>query len=272
MLKNLLVPIDGSEYFLKAVEYAIHMASKRNVKIIGLAPINESALPVPAFQKEHEPIPVPAHIAEQVKRSIGEFKLLMTQNKLSKDHYEIKESVGNPFYNIVRESVFCDAIVVGQQCHFPPQTEKEDTLNQLLYRSSRPILFTPLSYKPIKKVVLGLDGTAPTSRILYHIINMDPFPGAKIVLVHTKEEEETYKLGDFFRKIEQYFKEEKFEVQTVTKDEPFEKAILDTTSEEGGDLIAFGIQETRFQDKVVFDWNMVRNIIKKSGLPILSLR
>lgn len=274
MLKHLLVPIDGSDNCLKAVEYAADIARGKNIQIFGLAPINEKGIPSPAIEKENEAKSIPPHIHEQVRRSTEEFKLWMAERGIPKEQYQVKTVVGNPFYRIVREAVFNDIIIIGSHCHFPPQTEKDESLDNLLYRSSRPVLFVPYTeheFQSIRNVVIGVDGTAPSSRLIYLYLLLNPFPGAKVYLVHTKREADDYHLEEFFEKIEQMFKEVAFDTESCIFDTSYEEALLTAAAQKNADAICFGIPEKRSQEGTTFDHKLARNIMRHA-LPVLTLR
>ena len=272
MYKRILIALDGSEYFLTAIEYGVYLAQGKSCHILGFAPVNEKSLLGTKKQGNQLQIKVPPHVAAQVKRSISEFQLYMTEHKIAKEQYEIKQAVGDPFYMILREATFCDILVIGEECHFPDQTQPDDSADRLLYRSSRPILFTPAKFRPVQTVIMGIDGTASASRLIYMYTHLNPFPQAKIFLVHTKWEKDTFQLDEYFQNAETYFKKYGFNVQSVELDKPFPEALLEVAQEQQGNLISFGIREELYKEKVKFDQSLVRPILDASKCPVLTLR
>ncbi|MBF0237964.1 MAG: universal stress protein [SAR324 cluster bacterium] len=273
MFSKILVALDGSkdgsQYLPVAIKYATYVAETSGCQIIGLAPINEKSLPKSNGDQSKN---IPPHITSQVKRTISEFKLSMAEHRIPASRYQIKQVVGDPFQKIVRESMFCDLVVIGRKCHFPDQTQEDNSPDRLLYRSSRPIMFTPLQFRPIKSIVIGLDGTASSSRLMHVFKHLSPFKGAAIHLVYTRWEVKTYHLEEYFDEIRRYIQSGGYDVELVVKNKKFPNAILEVAEQKNADLIAFGVREELYRDKIQFDQSIVHSIMETSKLPVFTAR
>ncbi len=262
MLKRLLVPLGDSEYSLKAMEYAIHLAGTQDIHITGLALINWM----------EKVSPIPSYVQEQVDQALEKVESLITDRKFPKERYDIKKATGNPFRQIIREAVFSDVIVIGQKCHFPPKIQEDDSLKQLMYFSSRPILFTPLKFQPVKQVVMGIDGTASFSRLFHMYQHLNPFPNGKLFLVHTQEEMEMYNLQEFLPRVEKTFRERGFQVERLTVNTSFQEGLVRVASQANADLISFGVPQEHHQGRIQFDPTLAKKIAEESQLPLFTFR
>lgn len=252
MLRSILVPLDVSEYTSAAIEMAAHMAlqkrhgESRRVIVTGLSIVDKDQFPTGRYATvvNREELERDAHAKADDLVSL--FLERTRKLGLSEDQVRCSKVMGSPFNEIVHASVFSDLILMGEQCSFPPVNQDYQTMHHLYHRASRPVLLNQKHVKEVKRVVVAMDGTASSSRMLYTFLHLNPFPQAEVVLTYSKQEEQQYQLEDFYERLKAHVEEFFRKVRVVTMDGGMEESIASLVDQEGGDLLAIGIHESHF--------------------------
>jgi nucleotide-binding universal stress UspA family protein len=256
MLKRILVPLDTSEFTRAATRMAVTMANreqavvKEPVTLFGLGLVDTDQIPtgrfadiVPREQILKEAEETAAGLIESFRRSLRELGVPEAQ-------IETKQSAGSPFRQIIRESVFCDLIVMGERCSFPPVNDDYETMHSLYHWASRPVVITERNFADgVNTVVMLMDGTAPASRMMYNFVHLEPFPGAKVVLSYSKQEEEQFGLREYFERVKTFLESFGLAVRTHPVSGELEHEITGVVREEKAQVLALGIHREHFLDR-----------------------
>lgn len=211
MVKRILVPLDNSEFSAAAIEYAAFVAKRQNASLTGLAIID-----VPGIEHSIGPSGTAGiYWAERVEKHLTED----AQNRLKKvlddfaakcetmniPHNEVLDS-GSPAEKIFNYSMFFDLVVIGLQTHFNFETSPKPghTLDKVLNHSITPVLGVPSSFKNIKNVLIGFDGSFAAAKALKKFIHLAMAKDLEIkIVIADKSEEE----ADYLKEnVDSYFK------------------------------------------------------------------
>lgn len=257
MLKRILVPLDTSEFTVAATHSAALLATTAagagtsdGIDLTGLGLVDLDQLPTGRFASLVPREQILAEAEETVRGLVEAFRKRVKEAGVSDDRVHTRQAVGSPFGEIIRESVFNDLIVLGEQCSFPPVHHDYATLRHLYHEASRPILLTRKDFNQVQTVVLAMDGTAPASRMMYTFSQLNPFPGARVVLVHSKAEAEMYKLGGFFTRVEGSLRDHGLDVRTHPVAGELESELPAVVKGEQAQVLAVGIHGTQFMDRI----------------------
>ena len=184
--------------------------------------------------------------AEEV---ITEFRALTKTLGVRENLIETSCVSGSPFREVIRKGVFCDLIVMGRKSSFPPVYHDYETLPTLFHQASRPVVIVGDTHRPLERVILAMDGTAPSSRVMYHYVHLNPFPKAKLLVIYSKGEEEQYHLTEYFRNVESYLKSFHLDVEMKRLDGEVRDEIVEVVKKEDAQVIAMGIHSEHFLDR-----------------------
>lgn len=265
MLRQILVPLDTSSFTPAATRLAADIAKhvreavgRDMVTLSGLGIVDLDQLPTGRFATLVPREEILAEARESVKSLIEAFRGQALSAGVAPDHISTHFTEGSPFQAIMHHHVFMDMVVMGESCCFPPVSVDYNTMEQLYHRASRPILITPAEPQPVKTVVMVMDGTAASSRMMYAYAHLNPFPHAKLIVVRSKLEEEYHNLKDFFERVQTYLESFKFDVTQERLEGHLLEAVPALADERGATAIAIGVHAEHFLDKVKNPLNLIR--------------
>lgn len=257
MLKRILVPLDTSEFTPAATEMAVEVALQEKVRtrdqvsVLGLGLVDTEQLPSGRFAAmvpREEVLEEARHKAEELMQA---FARQAQSLGMPAEQVQTQLEMGPPFRKIVHLSVFCDVIIVGQRCSFPPANQEFDTFNHLYHGASRPVLVTPARHVNVRRVVMVMDGSAPASRMMYFYAHLNPFPEAEVVLAYSRLELERYEtLEGFFDGVADYLRSYGLGVRMHEVETEVEDALAELVRGEDAQAIAMGIPPETFMDKL----------------------
>lgn len=258
MLRRILVPLDTSEYTVAATRTGAEMACRGSegvkaadgVTITGLGLVDLDQLPVGRFASLVPREKILAEAQETVRGLVEDFRKTAREVGVKDDRVQTRQAVGSPFREIIRESVFNDLIVLGEQCSFPPVQHDYQTLHNLYHEASRPLLLTRKDFHKVDTVVLAMDGTAPASRMMYTFVHLRPFAGARIVMTYSQVEESMYGLKDYFSRVAAFLEDYGLKVTRRPMPGELEEDIPAVVRDEGAQVLAVGIHRTQFMDRI----------------------
>lgn len=256
MLKRILVPLDTSEFTRAATRMAAHIANreqaviKEPVTLTGLGIVDLDQIPTGRFAKIVPRDQIIAEAEQTVDGLIDRFRQDARALGLPDAQVETTKASGSPFRQIIRESVFCDMIVMGEQCCFPPVNVDYETMYLLYHQASRPVLLTRADYATVDKVVMAMEGTAPASRMMYNYVHLEPFPRARVVLTYSRQEEEQYNLREYYQRVEKYLTSYHIDVRSVPVSGDLREEIAGVVNEENAQVLAFGIHREGIMERL----------------------
>ncbi len=281
MLKRILVPLDSSEFTPAAVKLAAEMAlagqkkAQEAVTIVGLALVDTDQLPTGRFASLVPREKVLKEAEKQAQELTAAFRTLAATRGMPARRIEASWVAGSPFREIIRHGVFSDIIVMTRQCSFPPANQAYDTLNNLYHWASRPVVICGDTYRPVKRVVMAMDGTAPASRMMYAYAHLNPFPKAKLRVVYSEEEESAYNLKGFFKNVQAYLKTYRLKAELMGVSGNFQTALSEVVREEKAGMLAMGIPVEHFMDKfrerLNFQEHPVQKMIGDTGASLFTV-
>lgn len=176
MIKQLLVPTDGSENSLTAADYAISIARLFNASIRGLFVKDVKVLTGPLIHDIGTSIGgmVPYGTFNQTIRELLESQadaaLNLVEGKCNQAgvafHREIREGVVS--HEIVKSADGCDLISMGKMgAHAAWRDVFLGTNVEFVVRQThKPVLITPSEFKLLKKMLIAYDGSSFADKAL----------------------------------------------------------------------------------------------------------
>lgn len=177
MFKSILVPIDGSETSLVAVDYAIELSKSFNSEIIGISIMDIKKLAGPFMRDLGTSIGgmVPYGDFQQKVR-----KLMEDTAKAALDELEGKCNSANiPYTRGVKEGIVskeivksaerCDMISMGMSGEHTLWRDAllGSNLESVARQTHKPIMVTPETYKTITKILIAYDGSLFSTKALH---------------------------------------------------------------------------------------------------------
>ena len=255
MLKRILVVVSASEFTPAAVRMAAEMADveteveHERVTLVGLSVVDTDLMPSGRFSSLVPREELLSEAQAKAEEVITEFRALTKTLGVRENLIETSCVSGSPFREVIRKGVFCDLIVIGRKSSFPPVYHDYETLPNLFHQASRPVVIVGDTHRPLERVILAMDGTAPSSRVMYHYVHLNPFPKAKLLVIYSKGEEEQYHLTEYFRNVESYLKSFHLDVEMKRLDGEVRNEIVEVVKKEDAQVIAMGIHSEHFLDR-----------------------
>ena len=255
MLKRILVALSASEFTPPAIRMAAEMADveteveHERVTLVGLSVVDTDLMPSGRFSSLVPREEILAEAQTKAEELIAEFRALTKTLGVRENLIETACVTGSPFREIIHRGVFCDLIVMGRKSSFPPVYHDYETLPNLFHRASRPVVIVGDTHRPVERVILAMDGTAPSSRVMYHYVHLNPFPKANLQVIYSKVEEEQYHLTEYFRNVESYLKSFHLKVEMKRVDGEIRDEISGVVEKENAQVIAMGIHAEHFLDR-----------------------
>jgi nucleotide-binding universal stress UspA family protein len=251
------VGLGGTPFTVAATQWATELGDLHQAQLTGVTIVNTKKL--------EKVGPVPAGAAAYAQR-MRENNVQVTKEgtekaiALFKEHCgkqavvcrRIKYEEGDTFEAMIDEDRFNDLTIFGLRSIFEYGfvEDPDKAILKLLRHGVRPILAVAEKYRPVKTVVIALSGSMESARATRDYLQLNPWPGAEIRLVHFthRKKPEPFLL----EKAADYCQAHGFEVHTDLMDGNPKTDLLAYAHEHNADLIVMG--------------NSSRNIIKRSLL------
>ena len=269
MIKHILVPLDGSKFTETAIETAVNLAQNAagnegdTCVVEGMGLIDLDQIPSGRFADlvpRDQILRESAHFASDLSKK---FQQRAAELGLKPKQIATRQAEGSPFKEIIRESVFSDIIVMGHQCSFPPVNRDYDTMHHLYHAASRPVVVTGKSHHPVQNVVVGMDGTASASRMLYTLLQLNPFPKARIVLTYSERERQEHSLGDFFDRIGQFMDSHGMKAAVAPYGDNLEEEAPEIMRREGAQMLALGAHRGPLFERLADPFNLKESFAQR---------
>lgn len=253
MLKRILAPLDSSEFNEAATRMAAHIAIRDGgdgAILAGMGIVDLDQIPHGRFANIVPRDQIIADAEKEVDELVRNFQKEVQDLGVAPEKVETVKASGSPFREIIRESVFSDIIVMGEKCSFPPVNQDYETMHHLYHEASRPVLITDRDFDSVNTVVMVMDGTAPSSRMMYNYVHLLPFPSARVVLTYSGEEEKEYNLKNYFQRVEGYLSSYGLNVRTNSFPGEVESEISGIIDQEKAQILALGVHQQHFLEKL----------------------
>lgn len=204
MIKRILIPLDPSPYTEAAMDVGCYLAKTHDAELTGLVVLDTpgiiSATGPSGIGGSYYAQELEHHREEEAKQRIEELLNVFKERceKCGIAHYEA-EFQGNPSEEIVNQSIFYDAVLLGMKTYFHFETSDKpgDTLSKVLDHTVTPVYAIPkdvyiphLENKPMR-VVIAFDGSLLAARALQHFAQLSMYKKYEIVLITSNKDKET---------------------------------------------------------------------------------
>jgi nucleotide-binding universal stress UspA family protein len=177
MVKNILIPIDGSDYGKTAIAYGIAVAPKLGAQLTGLHVVDVRLMQGPVFTDISGSIGLPPYqeflpaiessLEAKADTILKEFR---EQCEAAGIHPETKKITGVIDETIIEEGrTCCDWILLaqrGEHFHIGSGAILGSTAQSVVRRSGKPVLVTPGHFRKINRMGLAYDGSDPAKNAL----------------------------------------------------------------------------------------------------------
>jgi nucleotide-binding universal stress UspA family protein len=282
MLRQILIPLDTKPYTSAATRLAAliardvrHALGREAVTLFGLAIVDLDQLPSGRFTTLVPREEILADARQRAHKMMEDFRDLAAHEGISPEFVRTHFTEGSPFVAIMHHHVFSDMVVMGETCCFPPVSVDYDTMAHLYHGASRPILLTPEATQPVETVVMVVDGTAPSSRMLYAYAHLNPFPQARLLLAHSSYEAQYHALKDFFERVQAYLESFGFKVEQQTIEGHMVDELPRLVRERKAGAVAMGVHAEHFMDRLRNPLHLrpagVQTVFSESGAALFTV-
>ena len=177
MIKNILIPTDGSDFGKTAIAYGIFLARKLDAQLTGLHVVDIRLMQGPVFTDISGSIGLPPYqellpaiesgLDAKAEEILKEFR---DQCEAAGLHPETKKVVGVIDETIIEEGrTCCDWVLLaqrGEHFHLDGGAILGSTAQSVVRLSGKPVLVTPGHFREIASMALAYDGSTPADHAL----------------------------------------------------------------------------------------------------------
>jgi len=176
MIKNILIPTDGSASSLTAQDFGIYVAGKLDAALIGLYVLDVNLIQGPMLTDISGSAGMPpcegffddieASLHEKADRILKEFQ---ERCKKSGVNAEVKKITGKISQVIIEEARNADLILMakkGEHFHLKEGGLLGSIAEDVVHNSGKPVLITPEAFLEIESMGLAYDGSHSASKAL----------------------------------------------------------------------------------------------------------
>lgn len=282
MIKQILVPTDGSENSLTATDYAISIAKVFNANIRGLFVKDSKILTGPLIHDIGTSIGgmVPYGTFHQTIRTMmesqGDTALNQVEEKCKEKGItfgrEIREGLVST--EIVKSAENCDLVSMGKM---GIHAEWRDvflgtTVEYVVRQTHKPVLITPSQFKPFKKMLIAYDGSSFSDKALQSGAEIARSMNLSVTVVCVADKEG--EAMNILSKAKTFLEGYKLTVETISKG-GYDHAggILNVCNDEDRnfDLLVMGAYgHSRIQEMILGSTTV--RVMRETNCPILLCR
>lgn len=280
MVKNILIPIDGSDYGKTAVAYGITIARKLDAQLTGLHVVDIRLMQGPVFTDISGSIGLPPYqeflpaiessLDAKAEAILKEFR---EQCEAAGIHPETKKITGVIDETIIEEGrKCCDWILLaqrGEHFHIGSGAILGSTAQSVVRRSGKPVLVTPEHLREINRMALAYDGSAPAQNALNLAAELSARAALPLSVVIITDDQA---LGaELSGKTEAFLKTRGVDVAILVLKGKEDKALLKFIREGTVDLLVMGAYgHNRLRELIL--GSTTSAVIRKSTIPVLLTR
>jgi nucleotide-binding universal stress UspA family protein len=176
MIKNILIPTDGSANSFTALEYGIYIARKLDASLIGLYVLDVNLIQGPMLTDISGSVGMPPYdgFFDAIETSLNEkadgiLKDFQERCKKSGIKAEVKKTIGKISPIIIDEAQKADLILMakkGEHFHLKEGGLLGSVAEAVVRNSGKPVLVTPETFLEIESMGLAYDGSDSASKAL----------------------------------------------------------------------------------------------------------
>jgi nucleotide-binding universal stress UspA family protein len=280
MIKRILVALDPDEDTPVATKYAISLALRYDASLTGLAVVDTSNIYptgiIGGLDKTHYARNLWEELSEETRKVaeklLDSFKISVEKAGV---RYTAIKKEGASYDRIIEGMKYHDLLIVGRDSHFfynEPRIETK-TLAKVVKSGVSPTLVVTDSYREIKKVLVGFDGSMASARSLKSFVQlMSHNKEIEIELMHVKNEDTKTKHEHYESVLDfaqSYLLEYGFTglVKNVCKNGKPGDLILKRQKEIEADLIILGAHSVSAIRRVTFG-STTHELITRTNIPL----
>jgi nucleotide-binding universal stress UspA family protein len=281
MVKNILIPIDGSDFAKTAVAYGIYIARKFNATLTGLHVVDIRLLQGPIFTDISGSVGLPPYqdfvpaiesdLNAKADTILEEFRQQCEPAGLRP---ELQKVTGVIDEAIIQEGQkCCDWILLaqrGEHFHLAGGAILGSTAEAVVRRSGKPVLVTPEHFRQIERMAVAYDGSAPADNALELAAELSEASGWPLTVVMITED---LTLGaNLTRKAEGILAARKLAVTPlILPGKKEDKTLLEYIREGSVELLVMGAYgHNRLRELLL--GSTTSAVIRKSTIPVLMTR
>jgi nucleotide-binding universal stress UspA family protein len=272
MIKRILVGLAGTPYTEVAVRRAVELAQLHGAEVTGVTAVdvqrlsNVGSVPIGAEGAVNELRDHRFQItSEHVSEAVAGFKTACERGKVS---FRVVCEEGDALKLMQGYSRYHDLTIFGLRSIFEYYFEDSDSsklLAQLVGGGVRPIVAVSREFRPIRRVLVGYNGSVGSARTLRQFVQMMPWPEAEVQIVHFGQE------GGEGRKLladaADYCRIHGVEAQTLQIDGSSHDGLLEQAEAWDADLVALGNSGRSFLMRQLFGETAL-HVIRHANRPL----
>ncbi len=196
MIKNILFGVDGSAGGDIARDYAIDLAVRLDARLEAIHVVDSRMLEFPLIAPQTGVIgwnPGAVNGLQEALRARGEVLLRETAARGEQAGIPIVTTLefGHPAQVLTEVQARTELVVLGRQGEHSKDAPDitGSTMERYIRRASRPCLVTPAAFRPIRKILVGIDGSPSASRALHEAVELANALHAPLVILAVAERE-----------------------------------------------------------------------------------
>ncbi len=279
MIRNILIPTDGSEQGKIALEYGLYLAGKLKAALTGLHVTDVRLLQAPVFTDISGSVGLPPY---QEFLPVVESGLEERAETILKAFGERCAEKGIPatarkVLGIIDESIIeagrqADWILLarrGEHFHLGGGGILGSTAEAVVRKAGKPVLVTPDAYREIESMALAYDGSTPARHALSiagGLAEAADWPLTAVVITDNQT-----LAAELMKQVEASLADRKIDAQTIVLPGREDKALLRFIQEGAVELMVMGAYgHGRLRE--LFVGSTTSAVIRKSPIPVLLTR
>ena len=267
--------MDGSPFAAAAATFAIDLAKRRGIELIGLGVLDAPSITRPelmppggmAYKQRRDKILVAAahRRIQNILRDLGR------RCRRAAVRYSLIEEVGVSHERIVLEAERADLVLFGRETHFEfaTQAAPDETLGHVLRRSPRPIMVVPREPRPGRGCLIAYGGGREVARTVeaFVLLGLSEGEPVDVVTFHADRREGRRRL----ERVGAYLGAHgiRARLHPIVSQKPPAEAILAEVHRRRPRLLVMGAHG-HHPVRDLFFTSVTRAVLKDSPIPVLA--
>ena len=203
MIKNILLAVDGSAFSATAREFAFDLTRRLDARLEAVHVVDSRLLDCPLISPQSGLITWNPGLLSGLHESLRERgKELLEDTLQQAQSAEIPLTTslefGHPAQVLAEIQNRTELLVLGQQGENAKNAPdiSGSTMERVIRRATRPCLITPAAFRPIRKILVGVDGSPTSAKAVQVAVEMANALGAPLVILSVAGKESDLSAAD----------------------------------------------------------------------------